>query len=70
MLQAPGLETVQNRSKLGFKRPDFLRVIFEPVGLVVRNGILILADISQHAQKPVLHLAAQPVEEPLPVGCQ
>src|SRR2546425_13373039 len=53
MAQAPGLESLEERSKFGSGGAHFSLIVGEAVRLVIGDGVVILAHVGQHAQQPV-----------------
>src|SRR5712691_5744534 len=56
MTQTPRLELLERRIQRGGDALEFLLVIYETIGEPIRNGIVILANISQHAQQSLTFL--------------
>ena len=51
MPQVPGLKRLQHRSKLDHSGMDFLLVIYETIGAIVWDGIVVFANVGQDSKK-------------------
>lgn len=53
MRQPPGFKRVEERTEFNDRGTDFALVIREPIWLVVRNGVIVFADVGEHTEKPL-----------------